>query len=93
MISISELEAARVGMSKPEHWHHNETNYRCIEVNGNDDIWVDDSCDARGLVATIKAADVLIEIAKAAMVWSRTLHGDRCAELDALTSALAKVMP
>lgn len=73
MISLGELEAARVGMSKPDHWRHNEANYRCIEVNGNDDIWVDNSCDARGLVATIKAADVLIEIAKAALALQQTV--------------------
>lgn len=66
MISITKLENKRRGMSKPEDWLHDEATYRYFSIIGQDiDVYMDNSCDARGLVATIKAAPVLIEIAKA----------------------------
>ena len=66
MINISELENKRRGMTKPENWLHDESTYRYFNIIGQDvDAYMDNSCDARGLVATIRAAPVLIEIAKA----------------------------
>ena len=53
MIKLSELKNARTGMSKPEYWRDVSTD---IDIN---------SCDARGLVATIKAAPDLIEFVEA----------------------------
>jgi hypothetical protein len=69
-ISIAALELARRGMTLPESYSHDETNSGAIEISGEHTVWVDSGCDARGIVATVKAAPALIALAKALHEWS-----------------------
>lgn len=97
-VKLSELVAARSGMSDPDHYIHREdASYRSFDIIGQDvSAYMDNSCDARGIVATVKAADVLIEIAQAALAWRRTDRSDHYAKNEALRrldEALTKVEP
>ena len=104
-LSIAELESKRTGMSEPDRFVHDERTYRQFDIIGNDtSCWTDNSCDARGIVATVKAAPTLIAVAKAAMAWSEVRDEFQLRQTfslrekldragDVLVDALSKVRP
>lgn len=94
-IKLSELKNARVGMSKPEHYMHCEDDtYRSFEIIGQDMMfYMDNSCDARGIVATVKAADALIELAEAAKAIQGEGWDFRSKTMDRVLAALVKFEP
>lgn len=68
-VSLAVLEAARVGMSDPSCWQHDERDPRSVAIMGSDVDSTFSSCDARGLVATIRASGPLIAFARAMLEW------------------------
>lgn len=74
-ISLTALKSARTGMTESENWIHDEGDYRSVEIIGQDfGMRMDNSCDARGVVATVRAAPVLIEVVEAALAWGAAVE-------------------
>lgn len=99
-ISISKLKADRTGMHNPENWRHDESRHRFIEISGSI-FYLDDSVNARGVVATVHAASALIAIAEAALAWHKVFGPDADEEdykaqdeaCDRLAEALKGIAP